>query len=326
MSEKDQENQASESATDSSKESKAKASSKEATRKKAAKKKVSKKKVATKAKAVRKKAAVRKKGIHLKPETSSLDSFAEHAATEESSAEDVLEQIVQDKDVEINSINISKLNAKSDVDSADETVSPAPMEKTEKPVAVSDSANTSGEATTAEPAEQTEPPESKMSDTSEDDDTDRFILKLVVIVVLFLGFAFYVQSVFEQNSQPADNAEVEAVVIDTKATQPADPVPPAVTDKSILQPSLEQVVTPVVVIEPEAIAEKTPELVPETMPEPVKPQEKAVVLEQTVITSDAVRYPPPPAPAYLVMPKQPKPLPEDQMELIKQTFAPEYFK
>jgi len=55
-----------------------------------------------------------------------------------------------------------------------------------------------------------------------------------------------------------------------------------------------------------------------------KPVSEAVITADAQ-TEQAEKYPPPPTPEFLKPELAKEPLPRDQMELIKQTFAPEYY-
>ena len=326
MAENDQEEVTSNEKTQTS-APKAKASKKKVAKKKVAKKKVAKKKVAKKkvAAAPKKKVTTpKKKGIKLKSEESpDLNSFAEHASVENE-----------------NSIDNNDFGDTPKEDSPTKAEPVAQAEKVEsKPV---EPAKVEPENTPKAPetvaAKPTSPAQRVNTQGGEDQDSGRFIVKLMIIVVIFLGFAFYVQSVFEENQtkqlsspapaavtkaqvqiiEPVENAQPEAetaqtVAIETPPVQEAAEAADEANHKSQPEAVTETAAVEKVVTSAEA---EMPTVSMEKSTEPA-----AEPTETAPVKSEA-NYPPPPAPGYLAIPQQRiKPLPAEQMEMIKKAFA-----
>lgn len=306
-----------------------KKAAKKATVKKASKKKVVKK--AASKKALTKKKTVRKKGIKLKEESNDLDSFAEHAATEVISEETAVQLAAASPDAD------AVVEAADPVVAADAKIEEKKQEKTveqiDKPVTAVPYEKPAVDKKVAEPVSA-----APVSSGKPADDSGSFIVRLAGVVILFVGFAFYVQSIFEENrpstaQQDTQPAVAETVAVTEAMIQPQVNMAPQVQETSVVP---EPVPVPeaemVIVVEPVAeVVAELPQQPVEPVVEPVSSgaDSSAEITEQktdqveVVAESGPVGYPPPPAPPYLVMPKTPKPLPAEQMELIRQTFAPE---
>ena len=282
--------------------------------KKTAKKKVAKKTVSRK-KAVSKK-AVSKKGIQLKADSHDLDSFASHAATAQST-----------DDFNVNSalvLNEAELNALKEAEE-DIAFKPKPMPEPEPEPKLEEATNSEIQDTKAhqEPdvsnktvQKAVTPAPTEILDVSTEPSKDlAVIIKLLVAAGLFLSFSWYVQTVFNDKSQQATDPVVIELV---EAPEPRIKIETVTIENNA--PLAELQLTPSAEIAKVESEKNVTEL--------TKATEEMSHNTDKSPNEVVASYPPPPAPTFLVIPsvKQDRPLPDDQMELIKQTFAPELFK
>ena len=288
-----------------------------------AKKKASKKKVAKKTakkkvakKTVSRKKAVSKKGIQLKADSHDLDSFASHAATAQST-----------DDFNVNSalvLNEAELNALKEAEE-DIAFKPKPMPEPEPEPKLEEATNSEIHDTKAhqEPdvsnktvQKAVTPAPTEILDVSTEPSKDlAVIIKLLVAAGLFLSFSWYVQTVFNDKSQQATDPVVIELV---EAPEPRIKIETVTIENNA--PLAELQLTPSAEIAKVESEKNVTEL--------TKATEEMSHNTDKSPNEVVASYPPPPAPTFLVIPsvKQDRPLPDDQMELIKQTFAPELFK
>ena len=295
---------------------KKKTAKKKVAKKKAVTKKVAKKKVVKKVVAKKKKPAG-KKPTKLKEESKDLDSFAAHAADQ-----------VEEKKTE------------SEPVSAKETVKPAPAVTTASSTKTSPSAPVQTQA----PASQSAPTHFAPSQASPSQGAkaepyrkpekpvkeESSLFRLIFVVLLFAGVSYYIDELYDSNkesqktqapvAQVSPSEPLEPVVtIQTPEEKPTETSPPVVEENTQVAPSdiAAQVANPESV--PVIKTESEPESQAATV-EKTAASEKTAVPEQ-VAAVPVENLPPPPMPKYL-QPQDSKPLPEQQMQLILQTFAP----
>jgi len=123
------------------------------------------------------------------------------------------------------------------------------------------------------------------------EDNNSLIIKLVIVVFMSLAVVFYVRSLFvtnEANKISSENQSAE-IVVDPVITN----LKTSASDKTASN------------LVKESVKEEAPKVKTEAKP---------------------TKFPPPPTPGFLTAKQKPVALPDDQMQLIKETFAPEYFK
>jgi hypothetical protein len=304
--------------------------------KKTAKKKVTKKaakKVAKKK--VAKKAAARKKPIKLKEDSKDLDSFAVHAAESADKPDAVVSnQPEAEKPQETKPQAEKPESAKPEAAKAEETnvpEKPAP-ETSVPPVAKSEPPPTTKEVPIKTEPYLKRPP---ASGTASADKGESGLFRLIFVVLLFSGVAYYIDDLYDENQAAARKTPVAVKQVSEpkKSAVPASPAPEVITElKPVKQTPPTVIDKPVVKQQPvEPVAVKKAEPVAETVAEEVaqapviteaeKLQAKNVV-PKAEVQADIV-FPPPPRPDFLSNVTVPQQVPEDQMQLIIQTFGPD---
>ncbi len=301
-------------------------STKKTAKKKVAKKtakKVAKKKVAKKT-AVRKKPAS-KKPIKLKEDSKDLDCFAVHAA----------ERI----DNETTEIETAPIAATEDTQSTEATEAPKPpvvkTEKAQAEPAIAEQPRSKPEAPiTKDVALNTEPYLKRPASAKPaKQQSEGGLFRLIFVVLLFAGVSYYIDSIYDENQK---NTAKRAVV----EKQIASPEP------LLESASSQEVITEFKPVAEKALMEKMPEKAEQaqkqdqplekTEPVPVKVEVASSKESKTETTTGAKiaekatvqaepYFPPPPRPEFLIKSSQHQPVPEDQMELIRQTFGPGAF-
>lgn len=283
-----------------------KASQKTAKKKvtKKAAKKVAKKKVAKKTSARKKPAE--KKPIKLKEDGKDLDSFAVHAAESADSTDaEVAKQPEATKKPEPAKQETAKTAEKpAPVAASQATKSEAPPSAKEVPV-------------TTEPYLKRPP----ASGTTSSSKGEGGLFRLIFVVLLFAGVAYYIDDLYDENQAGTNNTPVavQKVTEPVKPESPVSPVPEIITELKPVkekqpqeQPAVEQaepVVAPVI----ETVAQA-----------PVKVEAEKLPVKSEAVTAEAqpkIVFPPPPRPEFLTNAVEPKKVPEDQMQLIMQTFG-----
>jgi len=283
------------------------------------------KKAATKKTAIRKKPA-EKKPIKLKEDSKDLDSFAVHAAE---SADNNIEVAKQPEAVSKETANKAEKPA------------PAPEQPVSKPVTP---APAKTEPVTSEPYLKRPPASAKNSA----DKGEGGLFRLIFVVLLFAGVAYYIDEIYDENQSSAKKAPVAAKQVSEpdKALTPASPAAEVITELKPVEETVAQPEVPAQIeqVEQQAALEKTePVPPPVTVPvvseaeaassvvgsavEPKQETLQAPVLVPVPAPASALQpastgFPPPPVPEFLTKPAQPQQLPEDQMQLIMQTFGP----
>ena len=314
----------------SKKTSKKKVSKKKISKKKVSKKvtkKVSRKKVVPKkaAKKVLRKKASDKKPIKLKADSPELDSFAEHAAENIAAIEEAA---------------VSLESAPPTTVKQETQPEPVVMEKKQS-VTVSESISED------KPKPKIDVDAYYKKPTPAADD-ESFRGKLIVAAVLFLGVGIYTYSIFQQQPQSSvSDKTTTAAVVDSVDTSKAESKATTVASGSQIVITADKAETSVPVAKEmvekprytvsapvdsttgvSGKAEKTQtESLAEHMEAVAKQVETPAVIKTVQAPApvmEAPKYPPPPTPEFLRGGAS-KPLPQAQMDMIKQTFAPELF-
>ena len=292
---------------------KKKTAKKKVAKKKAVTKKVAKKKVVKKVVAKKKKPA-EKKPIKLKEESKDLDSFAAHAADQ-----------IEEKKTE--SVPVS----------AKETAKPAPAATTASSTKTSPSAPVQAQAPVSKSApthfapSQASPSQGAKAEPYRKPETpvkeESSLFRLIFIVLLFAGVSYYIDELYDSNKESqktqAPVAQVSppepVVTIQTPQEKPAEATPSVVEENT--QVAQADIAAPVA--NPESVPVAKTQSEPESQAaslEKIAASEKIAVAEQVAV-APVDNLPPPPMPKYL-QPQDSRPLPEQQMQLILQTFAP----
>ena len=328
-----------------------KKTAKKVVRKKVVKKAVSKKvtKKAEKRKATKKilrKKAAQKKPIKLKADSPELDSFASHAAENVEAIEAAavsLEASPAASNPEKTDSSNSTASDKSTTTKAEKTTV-AKKEDISTKVTVASTAKS--KSAYKKPVPATKPPTRAVSAS----DNESFTSKLVIAGLLFVGVGVYLLTIFNDDSRSLPTAQ--STVINKKADTQTTQKPVQET-----KPELSQVLdniaessdtTPATAVKEESGIEFKLDKTTLTTSEPAKQTEQGSQLtidkeksleqtlneealkqpiakigsDQTVEAQETAHFPPPPTPDFLQKTAI-RPLPEKQMELIKDLFAPE---
>ncbi len=293
------------------------------TKKKVSKKKTSKKKskkAAAKkvAKKVMRKKASEKKPIKLKADSPELDSFAEHAAENIAGIEaaavslDGLSDSLTESNDELQANTGIKENTKSkkEVATVSETTKkehkPKPKIEVEayykKPKPSSEQRRDSAKLV----------PQSSKAETKES-----LTGKLIVSLVLFAGLGLYLVSLFTQTPQTTIVKHETAAV----TSLPGESRSSGKTEQQTVEQGIAKVIPTPVVSE---LSSGSTVASGETQPQDKSTTELAEKTPEKATSKQPEYFPPPPTPDFLKTSVK-QPIPTEQMEMIKQTFAPEMY-
>ena len=282
--------------------------------KKVAKKTTTKKTVAKKA--VARKKPAEKKPIKLKEDSKDLDSFAVHAA--ESADNTEAEVVKQPKTVK------------------KETVKKETVKTIEKPTPAPQTSVTTTETTPSKAKPATTEPYLKRPAASGKTSADKGeggMFRVIFVVLLLAGVAYYIDGLYDQKQANKKVPVAAQPVSEPVITQTPDtPATDVITE---LQPIAESAPQEVVATANEqqstkqAAIEKTePVAAPvagEVLQEPAKTASANPPVVTEALTDESqltIDFPPPPMPEFLTNAAEPQPVPEDQMQLMMQTFGP----
>jgi len=288
----------------------AKKTAKKKVTKKAAKK-VAKKKV-TKKTTARKKTA-QKKPIKLKEDSKDLDSFAVHAAEAvENNGSEVAKQPEETRP------ETTKTKEKPATSPEPPVSKPAPQPST-KPAPV-----------TSEPYLKRPPAPGKAAA----DKGEGGLFRLVFVVLLFAGVAYYIDDLYDENQANANKAAVAAKTVSepVKPETQVSPVSEVITELKPVQETVQEVAEPAKQEQPvQPVVVETTEAAPAPVAVEVAQMPEKAESDNLPVESEApkaaeeptkVVFPPPPRPEFLTNAAEPQKVPEDQMQLIMQTFGP----
>ena len=300
------------------KTAKKKVAKKKAVTKKAVTKKIAKKKVVKKVIA-KKKIPAEKKPIKLKEESKDLDSFAAHAADQ-----------IEEKKTESEPVSVKETAkpASAATMAPGTKTSPSAPVQSQAQTPASQSAPTNFAPSQASPSQGAKAEPYRKPETPVKEESSLF--RLIFIVLLFAGVSYYIDELYDSNkesqktqapvAQVSPPEPVEPVVtIQTLEEKPAEATPPVVEENT--QAAQADIAVPVA--NPESVPVTKTQSEPESQAATVgktAASEKTAAAEQVAV-APVENLPPPPMPKYL-QPQDSKPLPEQQMQLILQTFAP----
>ena len=292
----------------------AKKAVKKVAKKTAAKKAVAKKSVAKKTSARKK--PTEKKPIKLKEDSKDLDSFAVHVA----------------ESADTNNAEVAKQPEVNEKETVKTTATPVPATGTpvSKPETPPDA---NAEPVASEPYLKRPPAPAKTST----DKGESGLFRLIFVVLLFAGVAYYIDEIYDENQAGTNKTPVAAKEVSSpvQAGSPSSATDEVITElkpveETVTQPELsdlaekaEPVPAPVAAEETKiAETSEATEAVSPAVSPAVKPEQETQQPVATAATSAPAAFPPPPVPGFLTNAAQPRPLPEDQMQLIMQTFGP----
>lgn len=286
--------------------------------KKATSKKTTKKTEKRKgAKKVLRKKATQKKPIRLKADSPELDSFASHAA------ENV--EAIEAAAVSLETAPAASKPEKTPASKAKPVKATSPKIEKTKPAKKEDKISKSQVASATKP----EPIYKKTSSSSE---SESFTSKLIIAAVLFLGVGIYLITIPDEEVNNQTSAKPTVVSIKEDVKTSAAPKVSIVTDNTAEKSDINKVkadkTTPIKTTEMTVKSEqgspvtdqKGKSLAEELNEEALRQPIAKIETEQA--TGEKLHFPPPPTPDFLQNTAT-KPLPENQMEMIKDLFAPE---